>query len=45
MTRRVTELHNKRGGYTRNRLLCLTHTHNRCIEKFLKSEDCILMQC
>jgi hypothetical protein len=28
---RVTELHNKHGGYTRYWLLCLTHTHNRCI--------------
>jgi hypothetical protein len=26
MTRRVTELHNKRGGYTRYWFLCLTHT-------------------
>ena len=31
MTRCVTELHNKRGGYTRYWFLCLTHTHNRCI--------------
>jgi hypothetical protein len=31
MTRRVTELHNKRGGYARYWFLCLTHTHNRCI--------------
>jgi hypothetical protein len=31
MTRRVTELHNKCGGYTRYCFLCLTHTHNRCI--------------
>jgi hypothetical protein len=29
--RRVTELHNKRGGYTRYWFLCLTHTHTRCI--------------
>jgi transposase len=31
MTGRVTELHNKRGGYTRYWFLCLTHTQNRCI--------------
>jgi hypothetical protein len=31
MTRRVTELHNKRRGYTRYWFICLTHTHNRCI--------------
>ena len=31
MTRRVTELHNKRGGYTRYWFLCLTHTHNKCL--------------
>jgi hypothetical protein len=31
MTRRVTELHNKRGGYTGYWFLCLTHTHNRYI--------------
>ena len=31
MTRRVTELHNKRGRYTHYLFLCLTHTHNRCI--------------
>jgi hypothetical protein len=31
MTRRVTEVHNKRGGYTRYCFLCLTHMHNRCI--------------
>jgi transposase len=30
-TRRVTELHNKRGRYTRYWFICLTHTHNRCI--------------
>jgi hypothetical protein len=32
MTRHVTELHNKRGGYTRYWFVCLTHTHNRCRE-------------
>ena len=31
MTRRVTELQNKRGGYTRYLFLCITHTHNRYI--------------
>jgi transposase len=31
MTRRVIELHNKRGGYTRYWFLCLKHTHNKCI--------------
>jgi hypothetical protein len=29
MTWCVTELHNKRGGYTRYCFLCLTHTHTR----------------
>ena len=31
MTRRVTELQNKRGGYIRYLFLCITHTHNRYI--------------
>jgi hypothetical protein len=39
MTRRVIELHNKRGGHFRYWLLWLKHTHNRCIYNFWKSED------
>jgi hypothetical protein len=31
MPKRVTELHNKCGGYTRYWFVCLTHTHNRYI--------------
>jgi hypothetical protein len=42
MTRRVTELHNKRGGYTRYWFLCITHIHNRCrlIFRPIKSHTC-----
>jgi hypothetical protein len=40
MTKRVTELHNKRGGYTCYRFLCLTHhqgLYNYQSTKYLSS--------